>query len=117
MKSVWIIATLSLAAACTPPAAPVPEQSSAEMTDMAAPEAPAADAHPASTGDITAIDAAAGTVTVNHGPIEAVGWPAMTMSFHAEDPAILAGLQVGDHVSFELKSAAEPGVVTAIAKQ
>ncbi len=41
----------------------------------------------------------------------------MTMAFHAEDPAILTGLQVGDHVSFELKSAAETGVVTAIAKQ
>ena len=35
------------------------------------------------TGFIKAIDARAGTVTLQHGPIAGLGWPAMTMTFKA----------------------------------
>ena len=70
-----------------------------------------------STGVVTQVDAAAGTVTFDHQAIPAINWPPMTMQFHAEDPMILHGLTVGDHVSFELKSASETGVVTVIQKQ
>jgi Cu/Ag efflux protein CusF len=41
----------------------------------------------------------------------------MTMEFHAEDPAILQGIAVGDQVAFELKSADEPNTVTMVQKQ
>lgn len=70
-----------------------------------------------STGTVTQVDAAAGTVTINHGAIEAISWPAMTMQFTAENPAILQGIAVGDAVSFELKSATETSVVTVVQKQ
>ena len=49
--------------------------------------------------------------------LEAVSWPAMTMQFNAERPAILQGIAVGDTVSFTLKSATEMSVVTSIQKQ
>ena len=70
-----------------------------------------------STGVVTQVDASAGTVTFNHEAIQAINWPAMTMQFHAENAAILHGIAVGDHVTFELKSATEPQTVTMVQKQ
>lgn len=70
-----------------------------------------------STGVVTQVDAAAGTITFNHEAIPAISWPAMTMQFTAENPAILQGIAVGDQVTFELKSATETGVVTMVQKQ
>lgn len=54
-------------------------------------------------GAVTAIDAGDGVVTISHGPIPEVGWPAMTMAFKANPPALLEGIAVGDQVHFELK--------------
>lgn len=70
-----------------------------------------------STGTVTQVDAATGTITIDHGPIAAISWPAMTMQFTAENPAILQGIAVGDQVSFELKSATETSMVTVVQKQ
>jgi Cu(I)/Ag(I) efflux system protein CusF len=70
-----------------------------------------------STGVVTQVDAAAGTITFNHEAIPAISWPAMTMQFQAEDPAILQGIAVGDNVMFEVKSATETGVVTMVQQQ
>ena len=36
-------------------------------------------------GTVTAIDAEAGTITVDHGPVPAIEWPAMTMPFASKD--------------------------------
>lgn len=76
--------------------------------------APAAAGAVTGAGTVTQVDAAAGTITINHGAIEAISWPAMTMQFTAENPAILQGVAVGDRVRFELKSAAENTVVVAV---
>ena len=56
-------------------------------------------------------------ITLRHEPIPAIHWSAMTMEFHAENPAILQGIAVGDRVAFELKSATEPNTVTMVQKQ
>jgi Cu(I)/Ag(I) efflux system membrane fusion protein len=40
------------------------------------------------------------SVTISHGPIPAVPWPAMTMTFRLVDPALGRGLRVGDRVAF-----------------
>lgn len=42
----------------------------------------------------------AGGVTLSHEPVPALNWPAMTMLFRVEDPALLRGLKVGDRVAF-----------------
>jgi Cu(I)/Ag(I) efflux system membrane fusion protein len=39
------------------------------------------------------------SITLSHGPVPAIGWPAMTMTFRA-DPMLLRGLELGDQVSF-----------------
>jgi Cu(I)/Ag(I) efflux system protein CusF len=53
-------------------------------------------------GVVRAINAQAGTVTVDHGPIAALNWPAMTMAFPVQSPALLNGVSVGSRVHFVL---------------
>ncbi|MCB2087748.1 MAG: efflux RND transporter periplasmic adaptor subunit [Sphingomonadaceae bacterium] len=45
------------------------------------------------------------SVTLRHGPVPALGWPAMTMAFAAEGPDQLRGLRQGDRVSFTFEQA------------
>ena len=114
MLKMPLASSAALLAACTPPATEEPAQG--DMADMEM-NAPAAVGPIEGSGTVTAVDAAAGTVTLNHGPIAAIEWPAMTMQFTAEDPAMLQGVEVGDVVTFEIKSAAESQVLTALREQ
>ena len=103
-----------LAAACTPPATEEPAPGDMADMDMNV----AATAGPIEgSGTVTAVDTAAGTVTLSHGPIAAIEWPAMTMQFTTEGPGMLQGVEVGDSVTFEIKSAEESQVITAIREQ
>jgi Cu(I)/Ag(I) efflux system membrane fusion protein len=52
---------------------------------------------------IEAIDAAAGSVTLEHGPVETLKWPAMTMEFKLAEPAMAANLQPGADVAIEFE--------------
>jgi Cu(I)/Ag(I) efflux system protein CusF len=54
-------------------------------------------------GQIKAVDAKAGTLTIHHGPITALGWPAMTMTFKASPDALQAA-KAGQTVKFTLKT-------------
>lgn len=115
-----LIALVSSAALAATAAACSQETTAPAKEDMGSMEMsePAAVAGPIrSTGTVTAVDATAGTISLDHEAIQAINWPAMTMQFTAEDPAILQGIAVGDHVTFELKSATETGVVTMVDKQ
>lgn len=116
MLKALIVPVAMLAAACSPPAAQDAAKSDADM-NMSQSAAPASAGPINGVGTVTAVDAAAGTVSLDHGPIAAISWPAMSMQFTVEDPADLQGIAVGDRVSFELKSATETSVVTEIAKQ
>lgn len=69
------------------------------------------------TGVITAIDAKAGELTIKHGPIPMVGWPAMTMAFKANPPALLKGLRVGQKIGFDVKTQGVAAEVTAVRPQ
>ena len=40
------------------------------------------------------------SITISHGPIAAVPWPAMTMQFKLAAPALTQGIKVGDRVTF-----------------
>lgn len=54
-------------------------------------------------GTVDAVDAAAGTITITHGPVDALGWPAMTMPFGAT-PEQAASVKAGDRIEFEFDS-------------
>lgn len=54
-------------------------------------------------GTVNGMDAKTGKVNLSHGPIESLGWPAMTMGFAVRDAAMLEGIQPGMKVDFELE--------------
>lgn len=66
------------------------------------------------TGVVRHIDEAGGKVTLQHAPIPAIGWPAMTMTFAVSDPKAMAGLAPGQNVSFDLAKRGTDYVVTSI---
>jgi len=80
-----------------------------------APSAPASIGHKAE-GTVEGIDLKAGTVSLNHGPVATLKWPAMTMEFKAANTGLLDGLKPGQAVAFEFVER-QPGeyVVTSIA--
>jgi Cu(I)/Ag(I) efflux system periplasmic protein CusF len=57
-------------------------------------------------GEIQKVDKKAGTVTIKHGPIQAIDMPAMTMVFQAKQPAMLDRVKVGDKVKFQAEMGA-----------
>ena len=42
----------------------------------------------------------ADTITLSHGPVPAIGWPAMTMTFKLDPPSLARGLKAGDQAAF-----------------
>ncbi|WP_116136960.1 copper-binding protein [Trinickia diaoshuihuensis] len=53
-----------------------------------------------SHGEIKKVDAAAGKLTIKHGPLENLGMEGMTMVFKVKDPAMLSQVKVGDKIDF-----------------
>src|SRR3546814_15614894 len=91
-----------------------PAQPTAPAADTTPSETQAASAitHAKGTGTVTAIDSAAGKITLDHGPIAELQWPAMTMAFDAP-PALLTAVKIGDQVSFDLDWDGTGGTITA----
>jgi len=90
----------------------------------AAPASAPAAAAPASTpaavghkgrGAVDSVDAKEGTVSINHGAIASLKWPAMTMEFKVANASLLKDLKPGAPVSFEFVER-QPGewVITSI---
>lgn len=77
-------------------------------------EAPAGQTSAEVVGQVKAIDMKNGKVTIHHGPIQSLGWPAMTMTFPA-NPELLKAVKVGQNVKFTLQPPANE--VTAIQAQ
>ena len=66
-------------------------------------------------GRIEAIDAASGALTIAHGPVDSLEWPAMTMPFKLANPALRKDLGPGAAIVFEFVERA-PGewVITSV---
>lgn len=89
-----------------------------DLTDPPAGEQPGAPVTSyEAAGTFDAHDPDAGTVTLTHGDIPALQWPAMTMDFGLASPDLVAGLSPGTPIRFEFEQR-EPGefVVTRIGK-
>jgi Cu(I)/Ag(I) efflux system membrane fusion protein len=52
-------------------------------------------------GIVEAVDAKAGELTIQHGPVDALKWPAMTMAFKTANAAQLTAAPPGTKVAFE----------------
>jgi len=66
------------------------------------------------SGVVKKIDAAKGSVTLAHGPVAELKWPAMTMGFTVKDKALLEKLVVGKKIDFEFIEQGKSYVVTAV---
>lgn len=53
-------------------------------------------------GRIEAIDLTHAVITLAHGPIESLQWPAMTMDFRVQEPAVLNSFKPGQKILFEI---------------
>jgi Cu(I)/Ag(I) efflux system protein CusF len=89
----------------------------AAADDMSGMSMSAAAKHGQGKGVIKAIDAKAGTLTIQHGPIPAVAWPAMTMTFKAKPATLLKGLKVGEAIAFDCTVRGMAADVTAVRPQ
>jgi Cu(I)/Ag(I) efflux system periplasmic protein CusF len=57
-------------------------------------------------GEIRKVDKKAGTLTIKHGPIQAIDMPAMTMVFQVKEAAMLDRVKAGDKVKFQAEMGA-----------
>ena len=67
------------------------------------------------TGTIEAVDRERGVVTIAHGPVPALKWPASTMEFKARQEQ-LEGLSVGDAVQIDFQSEGDEAAIVSIDK-
>lgn len=65
-------------------------------------------------GRIDAISSA--SATLSHQAVTAIGWPAMTMTFKLDRPALAKGLKAGDEVTFGFDQTPDGPVIRSIAK-
>ncbi len=66
-------------------------------------------------GKVEEVDAAAGTVSIAHGPVPSLNWPQMSMEFKPANAAILKQLKPGAAVDFEFVERGEgEWVITAV---
>ena len=115
MKKIYSASALALsllAAACGEKQDLVSEN---RQVSDAAPTAAQDGAVYSAAGEVTAV--AGDRVTISHGPIEGIGWPAMTMAFRAQSPAMAQGVKVGDRVSFAFKQDGGAFVLTSLSKE
>lgn len=62
------------------------------------------------------IKVAGNEVTISHGPVEGIGWPAMTMAFRAGSPEMTEGIAAGDQVAFAFREDQGAYVLTSLSK-
>jgi Cu(I)/Ag(I) efflux system protein CusF len=65
-------------------------------------------------GTVKKVDPAGGKVTLAHGPIQSLKWPAMTMSFTVKDKAMLDKLSPDKKVEFEFVQQGSDYVITSV---
>ena len=78
----------------------------------AAAAAAAAEPEHATTGRVSSIDADG--ITLEHAPVPALKWPAMTMPFQLAQPGLARGLKAGDAVRFRFRQRGDEHIVTTI---
>ncbi len=65
-------------------------------------------------GTVKKVDSAGGKVTIAHGPIPTMKWPAMNMTFTVKDKALLGKFSQDKKVEFEFVEQASDYVITSV---
>lgn len=66
------------------------------------------------TGTVKSVDSKNETVTLDHGPVPSLNWPAMTMTFKVKDKAVLNDFAVNQKVEFEFQQLSKDNVITEV---
>lgn len=111
MKTIAVFTPVLLAAACSNPAPTTVANSNTTKSAVALTEPKSASGE----GSITAIDPGTGKITLAHGPIAELNWPAMTMGFATTDRNF-GGLKVRDKVRFKFRWDGRTAEIEAIDK-
>jgi Cu/Ag efflux protein CusF len=78
-------------------------------------QAPAKSVGHRAAGKIDEIDLKSGTASIEHGPVESLKWPSMTMEFKFANEALLKGLKPGTPIDFEFVERGQgEWVITAV---
>jgi Cu/Ag efflux protein CusF len=83
------------------------------LTSVQAVQAQPAPTYQAS-GVVKSVNVDKGTVSIAHGPVASLSWPAMTMAFAAEDRKLLQNLKPGAKVEFEFVQQGPRYVITSV---
>jgi len=116
MKNVFALIAIGCALAMSGAAYAAGETSNMEMSGSAAKQASETTAG-MSHGEIKKVDAAAGKLTIKHGPLENLGMDAMTMVFKVKDPAMISQVNVGDRIDFVAEEVDGALTVTKLQKK
>lgn len=111
LKTYALIAVASLFATSA-----IAQKGMEHMDNMAMgkkPDAAAQGAHKASA-TVKKLDEKSGVVTLSHGPVASLNWPAMTMGFKVKDKALLPKLTEGKKVDVEFRKEGDDYVVTSV---
>ncbi|HEX5785899.1 MAG TPA: copper-binding protein [Burkholderiaceae bacterium] len=73
-----------------------------------------ASAVPLTDGEVKKVDTNTGKITIKHGDIKHLDMPGMTMVFTVKDKGILANVQPGDKVKFQVVTEGGKMVVTQL---
>ena len=66
------------------------------------------------SGTVSKVDSEKGTVTIAHGPVESMKWPAMTMTFKVKDKKMLDKVKEGEKVDFSFVQSGKDYTLTQV---
>lgn len=66
------------------------------------------------SGTVAKVDAEKSTVTIAHGPIESMKWPAMSMTFKVKDKKMLDKVKQGEKVDFNFVQSGKDYTITEV---
>lgn len=66
----------------------------------------------AASGTVTKVDRGRSQVTISHGAVPSLKWPAMTMAFAVKDKALLETMQPGRKMEFKFSQQGQDYVIT-----
>src|SRR5213594_1113111 len=89
------------------------EKKGMEMKGMGADRKSEAQSHKG-VGTVKKVDPAGGKVTIAHGPIPTMKWPAMNMTFTVKDKALLGKFSQDKKVEFEFVEQESNYVITSV---
>lgn len=88
-----------------------------DMPGMTSKSGNAAGGPVSGTGIVKGVDKANGKVRLTHDPIEAMGWPKMTLFFRLKDNSLADRVREGDKVDFSLEKSATGYVISDLQKR